>query len=788
MIDQHSLETLEFPKIIAMIEGHCLTPLGHEAVQAFAPGFDLKAVKLRQAEVSEMTDLVRFGLAFPLARMEDCRDLIENAQVPGMFLDPKEILLMLDLVCIGNDLADYDKEKRPNFPHITEYLEGIRPFPELVKEIKKAIDERGDIRDDASSKLKSTRLELVDGRRKLIRALEQSLSSGSKRTGLQDDVVTMRNGRYVVSIPVDQFRAEVGILHDRSQSGATLYVEPKEAVEHNNRLNMLLQEERLEMDRILRALTTEIAKRAKALLRNAELIGQLDALHAAGMFAARTRSNRPLLTDRASFALVNARHPLLINKFGSIDKVVPMSLTLDDTRQSIVVTGPNTGGKTVVLKTIGLLVLMAQSGLMIPADESSEIGMFKQVYADIGDEQSLELSLSTFSSHIRNIIKAVQQSGPEALVLLDEIGAGTDPKEGAALAEAIILHIVRAGARLVATTHYSQLKTLPQLHPAIENASLEFDRETLAPTYRLSLGMPGSSYAVEIAGRLGLDQTICSHAAQLVGSGERSLTELISSMESELKKLRDDRTELSERLATAKQAEEKYNEQLAVFKREVEAERQKALAETADLLESTRKETERLVAEIRTTQASKDSVKAIHKTLKDSDAAVKRVSESLESSRARSIAAVKFMKGDNVRIATLNQNGTIEALVGKEKARVRVGNVVTLVEIRNLRRTDPEPVKKALRPVAGVNSEQLVTPEIHLRGMTAEEAQDELDRFLDRAVVSGLRQVYVIHGKGTGVLRRTLTEYLKKHKEVDSIRLGDWNEGGAGVTVVRLKE
>ncbi len=679
-------------------------------------------------------------------------------------------------------------EGRPKFPAIAEYLEVIRPFPELVKEIRKALDEKGEIKDDASPKLRTTRLELVDSRRRLIRSLEQLLTGPNRHSGLQDDVVTMRNGRYVISVPASQYRADVGILHDRSQSGATLYVEPKESVEHNNRLNFLLQEERLEMDRILRALTTQISQRADSLLKNCDLIGQLDAFHAAGTFSARTKASRARLVDEPRFSLVNARHPLLVMQFGGIEKVVPMTLNLDGTRQSIVVTGPNTGGKTIVLKTIGLSVLMAQSGLLIPADETSEVGIFRRVFADIGDEQSIELSLSTFSSHIRNIIAAVKQVSPNALVLLDEIGAGTDPKEGCALAESIVLYIVRAGAKLVATTHYSQLKTLPQQHHAIENASLEFNRDTLAPTYRLSVGMPGSSYAVEIAGRLGLPEEICRHAFDLVGSGERDLTDLIATMEAELKKLREDRSELSERLVGAKTVEEKYSRLMETFQKEVELEREKAVAETAGLLETTRKETERLVAEIRATQASKDSVKAIHKKLKESQSSVEKIQESLEKTRDRSIQAVKFMKGDAVRIVTLNQIGQIDSLIGKDKAKVRVGNVSTIVEIRNLRRTDPEPTRKPLKPVPGVNADEVVSPEIHLRGMTAEEAQDALDRFLDRAVVSGLRQVYVIHGKGTGVLRRTLTQFLKQHKEVDSIRLGDWNEGGAGVTIVTLKE
>ncbi len=465
-----------------------------------------------------------------------------------------------------------------------------------------------------------------------------------------------------------------------------------------------------------------------------------------------------------------------------------MTLGLDSNRQAVVVTGPNTGGKTVVLKTIGLLQLMAQTGLLIPAGERSEVGLFEKIFADIGDEQSIELSLSTFSSHISNIIHAVKNCDDRTLVLFDEIGAGTDPKEGSALAESIILNIVERGARLVATTHYSQLKSLPLQHPAIENASLEFDRETLAPTYRLRLGIPGSSYAVEIAGRLGMPSDITEHASTLLGTGERTLADLIASMEAELIKVKDDRASLTERLEQAKELEQGYKERTERFDKEMQQEREKALAETETLLTNARKETERLVAEIRATQASKESVKQMHKTLKGSSSELESLRSRTSETKQKSIEAIRFMKGDTVRIASLNKEGVIEDLVGGDRARVRIGNVRTIVEVRGLRRVDQPTKEFEYKPVSGLHPDEQISPEIHLRGMTGEEAQETLDRYLDRAVVAGLSQIYVVHGKGTGALRRTLTEYLKKHRDVDSIRLGDWNEGGAGVTIVKLKQ
>ncbi len=788
MIDQHTLDRLEFTKVLALIEWKCLTPFGRTEVRAFGPMFDCPTIELRQQEISEMKDILSFGLPFPLCRIEDCRILLEKSRVEGVFLDPKEIFVILELVELSIALHGYDKEGRPRFPAISSHLSALKPFPELVRDIKKAIDERGDIKDDASPHLRSTRAEIGDSRRRILRQLEQTLSAQTKQPGWQDDIVTQRNGRYVIPVPANLYRADVGILHDRSQSGATFFIEPKETVEHNNRLNMLMQEERLEMDRILRALTRQIAERADRLIENVAVIGKLDSFHAAATFARLVKANRPRLVDTPSLDLIDARHPLLVAQFGTVDKVVPMNLNLDDNRQAVLVTGPNTGGKTVMLKTVGLVVLMAQSGLPIPADERSSVGIFKKVFADIGDEQSIELSLSTFSSHITNIINAITQVSSDSLVLFDEIGAGTDPKEGAALAEAVLLHIVEQGAKLLATTHYSQLKTLPLEHPSIENASLEFDRETLAPTYRLKVGLPGSSYAVEIAGRLGMPPSVCDHASKLLGTGERSLADLISSVEAQLSRIRADQTELSDRLVRAKGMETEYQSKLESFKKEIEAEREQALEETSSLLDATRKETERLVAEIRNSQASKESIKELQKTLKEAGSAVSNLKAKQEMERSRSIDALKFLKGDAVRVVTLNKEGQIEALVKGDRAKVKVGNVMTVVELRNLRHIDAVTPTARLKPVVGQNVEEVLSPELHLRGMTAEEGKEALERFLDKAIVAGLRQVYVIHGKGTGALRRALTQYLREHKEVASIRLGDWNEGGAGVTVVELKQ
>ncbi|MCK4632384.1 MAG: hypothetical protein KAT79_03885, partial [candidate division Zixibacteria bacterium] len=615
MIDAHTLKALEFAKVVSMMRGKCLTPYGKEKVSAIEPLFEKTTIDRKQLEISQMQDILKFGQAFPLYNLEDCRELLNKATVEGIYLDPKDILIILELVRVSIELHNYDKEGRENFPAIAAYLDQIRAFPELRKEIARIFDEHGEIKDNASSTLKRIRIELGDTRRKIISMLERTLAARQKQPGWQDDMVTTRNGRYVIPIPSSQYRSDIGILHDRSQTGATLFVEPAGSVDANNRINILQQEERQELDRILRAITREIAQRVEPLLQNAELIGQLDAIYACGKFAVQTKAERPVIIDRPAFDLIDARHPLLMVQFDDQEQVIANSVALGDGRQVILVTGPNTGGKTILLKTVGLSVLMAQSGLPIPANAKSEVGIFSNLFADIGDEQSIELSLSTFSSHVRNIIDGLRNVGNDVLLLFDEIGAGTDPKEGAALAEAIIMHTIRHQTRLIATTHYSQLKTMATEHPEVENASLDFNLETLAPTYRLNMGIPGSSYAVEIANRLGMPDDICKHASSLVGTGEKSLTALISSLQDELATVKEDKVRLNERLSEASRLEKEYTEKSNHLENEIEDEKKRKLAETDVFLDHTRKEIEKLVAEIRKSQASKQSVQQFHHNL-----------------------------------------------------------------------------------------------------------------------------------------------------------------------------
>ncbi len=784
--DEHSLSVLEYGKVVSILEGLCITKFGIGVTGQLKPGYDTDEMTRRMDEISQMKDIIRFGEAFPLYRLEDSTDVIKKSKTEGIFLEPLDFLKILELIEVSKELNGYAKEKRDDFPLIDKYLTGLHPFPEIRKAIIKTIDRDGSILDSASPKLKELRRKSSDLRRRILNKLEQILAGRSKQKGWQDDTVTQRDGRYVIPIVSGQFKQDSGIIHDRSQSGATLFIEPNETVEMNNRLNLMLQEERLEIDRILRALTAQVAEAADRMLVNCEIIGQLDFIHAAADFAIQTQSEKPILDKNYRFNLLDARHPLLMYYAREKKDIIANDIGLDKGHIGIIITGPNTGGKTVLLKTVGLLILMAQSGLHIPADGKSHVGIYNNIFADIGDEQSIELSLSTFSSHLRQIIYAVKNAGEGSLLLFDEIGAGTDPKEGAALAESILLELSRRNIQIVVTTHYSQLKTLPMMHPEFENASFEFDRKSLNPTYRLHMGVPGASYAVEIASRLGMSKPITDEAARFLGKGERSLNKLTQSLENELGTLRKDKADLEERLKKARQLEEYYKAQLDKLEREVDESKKRQLAEIESLLNDTRVELERQVREIRESSASEESVKRAHKNLKDMR---ERLSHLKKKETPHRSGKYEPEIGDRVKITHLGHEGEVVEISGDDRAKVQVGNVTMTVEKDSLApatvvsRTE----KNASQRVAPLNVEN-IEPELHLRGMTAEEAFEAMDRYLDKAVMNGMRQVYIIHGKGTGALRKAVAEYLRGHKAVDSFRLGNWNEGGAGVTIVQLKK
>jgi DNA mismatch repair protein MutS2 len=790
-IDSHSVAVLEFHKVRDIIAGLTLSPYGRIRVEHLRPQFNQAAIELALRQSAQMRDIIRFEEAIPLEQQDDISELIAKSRIEGLHLEPKELLKIKNFLETAGDLHAYGKAetRAERFPDVVDILLRFHPKREVATAIRRAIDPSGDILSAASTALGRIRRELVEAETKLKQHLEKVLSGRRKHAGWQDDVITIRDGRYVIPVLSGDFRPDGGIVHDKSQSGATLFIEPASAIPLNNRLRQLQQDERLEMDRILRELTAMVGEGANDIAADLDTYGLLDSVHAKAAFALKTNAAPPVISDAIELHLLDARHPLLVYAAGSGDNVVPLTISLDRENQAVLITGPNTGGKTVALKTIGLLTLMAMAGLEIPADHKSRVGIYRQVYADIGDEQSLELSLSTFSSHIHNIIAALNDADMNSLVLFDEIGAGTDPKEGAALAEVIILTLLDRGCNLIATTHYSQLKTLPLEHPELVNASLEFDRENLRPTFRLKIGLPGASYAIDIARRLGFPDAMAEQAAVLLGSDERSLDKLIARLDHDLEQLQTRKKELDDHLARIQAVEQKLDGRQEDLDRKEQVLHREFVTKLEQQLQNGKREIDQMVREIRESQAAKARVKETQEKLRHRSEQAQHLRQAI--SPPADFDGKTLQKGDHVWIEKFGAEGEVVEMIGDKRVKVAIGSAFVTVETMDLKRVDEAGADRKVhlpkRPVIKTPvSDEGFNPEILLRGLTVDEALEKLDKFLDDAVVAGVGQVYIVHGKGTGRLRKQLSIYLKAHAAVESIRIGDWNEGGHGVTIARL--
>jgi DNA mismatch repair protein MutS2 len=783
---RHTLDSLEFTRIREEVAKLCFCDGGKRHVAEMLPSTDPLTIETALLETQEMREIIEFEEAIPLELVEKVEALVGKIRVVGSILDPDQLKRVADFQKIIVALHQYRRNKETKYPHIINYLGQLKPLHDLILRIDQAIDPTGEIKDSASPRLRKIRNDKVHARAVILDRLNRIIGGKTHRADRLDDVVTMRDGRYVIPIPDSEYNARESVVHDRSKSGATLYVEPTEAIELNNKLKQLHMEEAQEIERILLELSDLARSYSAEIERNWELYGRLDFLHAKGAFAIRTDGVMPVLKREPVVSLQAAYHPLLLLSAKRKQDVVSLSLELGIDRNIIIVTGPNTGGKTVALKTVGLSVLMAQAGMLISADAKSELGVFDQVFADIGDEQSIELSLSTFSSHISRITSAIAVCDERSLVLFDEIGVGTDPKEGAALAEAVIEYVSRTNARCIVTTHYSALKAIAETNKKVENASMEFNRQTLQPTYRLRTGLPGSSYALEMAARLGMPKEVLMRAGELVGTQERSLSDLIARLESELMATESERRELTEKLAHATELERQHKEHAEKVQAREKQLLKEGSTEATKLVEETRQKLEALVLELQSDKPSKDTIKQSRKSLDDlrKELSVRAAALSPPPEKG-DIPEV----GDKVWIDRMQTDGEyMEKFADGKRARVRIGKVLYTMNIADLRKVSGE--KRKSFPPEGVSYQPYKddTPvEISLRGMTIEEAREALDKYFDEVSLSNVPTVRIVHGKGTGALKRMVREYLSKNTMVESFQLGEWNEGSWGVTIVKLK-
>ena len=793
-MNKKAIHTLEFDKILEQLTAEAGSALGKQYCKRLRPSDDLSQIRQWQTQTKDaLTRLFRKGnLSF--SGVIDIRASLKRLEI-GSVLGTGELLSVAKLLrntayvkAFGrHDTADIPKDS------LDDFFDQLEPLTLLSGEIDRCIISEEEISDDASSALKDVRRQMKLTNEKVHSHLNTLVNSGL-RTYLQDAVVTMRNGRYCVPVKAEYKSQVPGMIHDQSATGSTLFVEPSAVVKLNNELRELELKEQAEIEAILARLSNETAQHLEEILTDLTVMAELDFIFARASLAMKQNASEPVFNTEGRIRLRSARHPLIDKK-----KVVPIDIELGDKFDLLIVTGPNTGGKTVSLKTVGLLTLMGQSGLHIPALDRSELSVFEEVYADIGDEQSIEQSLSTFSSHMTNIVTFLEKADQKSLVLFDELGAGTDPTEGAALAIAILSFLHEKGIRSMATTHYSELKVYALQTPGVENASCEFSVETLQPTYRLLIGVPGKSNAFAISSKLGVPDYIIDKAKEQISAEAESFEDVISALETkriavekekqELEQTRREVTELKEKLENR---QDRLDAQKDRIIREANEQAHTILREAKEYADQTMKDFQKFGKEAISTREMEQKRTALRQKMNKTEKGMSMKQSVPAPGQAPD--PKKLHLGDMVKVLSMNLKGTVSSLPDqKGNLFVQMGIIRSKVNISDLRLID-EPViqsEKLSRTSHGkikMNKSASVGIEINLLGKTVDEAIAELDKYLDDAYIAHLPSVRIVHGKGTGALRKGVHNYLRRLKIVDNFHLAAFGEGDAGVTIVEFKK
>ncbi len=784
------LQTLEYRKILNTLTQYTQTSMGSARAETLMPETDLEAVKDLLAATDQAYTVDRLKGNPSFRGITDINDALKRARIGGT-LNPHELLAASNTIHGSRRIkrfiaAIHEDEKIEILYNLSDLISEQKPLEDAIR---LCIDDAAEVLDSASAELSQIRRELRGGEVRIREKLESMIRSQSVAKMLQDQLITIRGDRFVIPVKAEYRSHFGGIVHDQSGSGATLFIEPESIVAMNNKLRETRMREEREIEVILQKLTAQVGEQAELLSIDLDLIGQLDFIFAKARLAHVMKASLPRMNDRGYIKLRKGRHPLI-----PADQVVPLDVELGNSYTSIIVTGPNTGGKTVTLKTIGLLNLMAMSGLFIPAEEGSQMCVFDAIYADIGDEQSIEQSLSTFSSHMTNIIRILSQMTPKSLVLLDEVGAGTDPAEGSALAISILEHIHRMGCRMIATTHYSELKAYAYERKGVINASMEFDINTLSPTYRLLVGVPGRSNAFAIAERLGLPGSILEFARGEVKEEDQRVEHMIASLEENRHTAEVEREKAEQVRKEMEDLRLRHQHELQKLEEQKDKLVDKARTEARQIVDKARSEAEEIIADLRKIAQEEGASVKEHKLI----AARKRLDDA-EPQQGKKTAAQRSAKeqrsiepGDEVRVSSLNQKGHVVEMAGSKEAVVQLGIMKMKVALDDLEllSNSAASAKQAPKQHATIlkrTRDTNIRNELDLRGANLEEALIEVDRFIDEAFLGNLGQIYIIHGKGTGILRTGIQDYLRKHKHVKSHRLGNYGEGGNGVTIAELK-
>ena len=794
-MNQKALETLEYRKIIAQLKREMGSAASAKLADELTPLTSEKIIKEELRSTTEAVDLIVRKGPLPTGGLYDIREALLLAKKGGS-LTMRQLLEVQNVLGISSEVVAFmHDDALPELKYIGEMVDLIVEFTALEKEISRCILTEDEMADNASPKLKDIRRSIHQQNQAIKNKLSRIITSSSNKTYLQDAIVTMRDGRYVIPVKQEYRSFFPGMVHDQSKGGATLFIEPQGVVELNNKLRELEVEEQLEIARILAELSSRVAEHYREIRSNLELLIKLDFIMAKGKLSCKMHASEPKIDADGELRLISARHPLIEYK-----KAVPVDIRIGGDYRTLIITGPNTGGKTVSLKTAGLLVMMAQSGLHIPASHASTLPIFGEVFADIGDEQSIEQSLSTFSSHMKNIVSIIDKASYDSLVLVDELGAGTDPTEGAALAIAILERFYDSGALTMATTHYNELKKYALATSGVENAAMEFDVETLTPTYRLLIGVPGKSNAFEISKKLGLSESVIERASEHIKHGDMEFENVISSIEDDKRKAAADRldaesmrAEIEERLKKLEEKEQAISEKRADIIAEAKREARELLRETKSAVKDVQKDLRRLQKSGAHTNLNTG---ALEKSRRKINEAEDLVSEKVvKQVNSEPVSADTLKIGDRVKLLTIGQNGTILSLpdekgnlminIGALKVKARLQDLMLINEGK-----DRKPQAKSSSKYGSLlrSKSSSVSASINVMGKNLEDALADVEKYLDDVYMAGLDMVSIIHGRGGGILKDGIRQMLKRKKYVDSYGAASYNDGGEGVTVVRMKK
>lgn len=791
---ESALHTLEFDRILERLASFASSVLGEELALQVRPSYDLKIVDLSLKQTTELRDILDYDQAIPIDGIVDIRPSLKKARIMGSYLQPDELAQVSQTFAVVRRLERFFTTRQEKIPRLKKITSELVPLEKIEKEINRCVDASiGSVKDSASPALAAIRKQIERAQASARRKIEALLRDFSSHGMLQENVVTLRNGRLVLVIK-EEFRRKVrGLIHDQSASGASLFVEPLETLEDNNRIRELQADEAKEIERILRALTDLLRESLDVINSNVHLLAELDLIYAKAALSKALNANQPELVEENQLHIAKGRHPLLVLRMGE-KNVVPLDVELGHKFRTLIISGPNAGGKTVALKTVGLLALMAQSGLHIPALPHSKVGGIKQVFASIGDQQSIENDLSTFSSHLTSLRGIAVNADSRSLVLIDEIGAGTDPEEGNSLAMALLERLTQLGSLSVVTTHQSALKAFAYRTEGVENGSMEFDVQTLRPTYRFRVGIPGSSYAFEIAQRMGLPASLIEAARNLVGAQKEKLEGLILELEGKIQNYAELIRQADLREREHRGFAQLYQERSDALKREEKQLKRKAVEEAEEILRQANVTVERTIREIKESQAQREVIQAAKRDLAAQYEEVKRVkveelAEAVPAEEEETDVSATIALGDYAKWDKIGSSGTVISEPDKQgRVMLQTGTAKVRVPLTELRK-----ISRKEKPPTGFVNIRVERPEVYksevdLRGMRAEEAKEVVDRFLDEAMMAGFKEIRVIHGKGTGSLRKNIGAFLREHPRVLNTRLGNWNEGDSGVTVVELRD